>query len=69
MSFRLDSAFFCFLNVNEGENVAFVTEPDEVIGILSHIPYHLQEVHRVLSNRLSKGQTLSTYVEPEEKQK
>lgn len=50
-------------------NVAFVAEPDEVIGILSHIPYHLQEVHRALSNRLTKGQTLSTHVEPKEKQK
>lgn len=50
-------------------NVAFVAEPDEVIGILSHVPYHLQEVHRALSNRLTKGQTLSTHVEPKEKQK
>lgn len=53
-----------------GENVvAFVAEPDEVIGILCHIPYHLQEVVRVLSNRLTKGQCLNTHVEPREKHK
>lgn len=65
MRFGLDRAFLFDVR----ENVAFVAEPDEVIGILSHIPYHLQEVRRVLSNCLSKGQTLSTYVESEEKQR
>lgn len=54
----------------KGENVvAFVAEPDEVIGILCHIPYHLQEVVWVLSNRLTKGQCLNTHVEPREKHK
>lgn len=38
-----------------------------MIGIVSHIPNHLQEVHRVLSNSLTKGQTLGTHIEPTEK--
>lgn len=49
-----------------GGNTAFVAEPDEMIGILSHVPYHLHEVRWVLSNRLAKGQTLSTHMEPTE---
>lgn len=47
-------------------NVAFVAEPDELTGVLCHIPYHLQEVDGVLSNRLTKGQTLGTHMEPKE---
>lgn len=50
-------------------NVAFVAEPDESIGVFSYIQYHPQEVDRVLSNRLTKGQTLGTHVEPNEKNK
>lgn len=48
-------------------NVAFVAVPDEGIGIVGHVPYHLQEVDWVLSNRLTKGQTLCTHMEPNEK--
>lgn len=70
--FELDiAAFLLFFPMHiKGENVvAFVAEPDEVIGILCHIPYHLQEVVWVLSNRLTKGQCLNTHVEPQEKHK
>lgn len=49
------------------ENVAFVAEPDEVTGVLRHVPYHLEEEHRVLGNSLTKGQTLSTHMEPKDK--
>lgn len=45
--------------------VTIVAEPDEMIGVLNHIPYHQQEVCWVLSNSLSKGQALSTHVESE----
>lgn len=48
-------------------NSAFVAAPDEVVGVLRHVPYHLQEVDRLLSNRLTKGQTLGTHMEPTEK--
>lgn len=41
-----------------------VSEPDEMIGVLSHIPYHQQEVSWVLSNTLTKGQALSAHMEP-----
>lgn len=44
--------------------VTIVAEPDEMIGVLSHVPYHQQEVGWVLSNGLTKGQTLSTNMEP-----
>lgn len=47
--------------------VTIVAEPDEMIGVLSHIPYHQQEVGWVLSNSLTKGQILSTYMEPKGK--
>lgn len=50
-----------------GVNSAFVVEPDEVVGMLRHVPYHLQEVDRILSNRLTKGQALGTHMEPTEK--
>lgn len=43
--------------------ITIVAEPDEMIGVLSHIPYHQQEVCWVLSNSLTKGQTLSTHME------
>lgn len=45
--------------------VTIVAEPDEMIGVLSHIPYHQQEVCWVLSNSLTKGQALSTHMESE----
>lgn len=38
-----------------------------MIGVINHVAYHLQEVARVLSNRLTKGQTLGTHTEPWEK--
>lgn len=47
--------------------VTIVAEPDEMIGVLSHIPYHQEEVCWVFSNSLTKGQTLSTHMEPKGK--
>lgn len=44
--------------------VTFVAEPDEMISVFNHVPYHQQEVCWVLSNTLTKGQTLSTHMEP-----
>lgn len=49
--------------------VTTVAEPDEMIGVLSHIPYHQQEVCWVLSNSLTKGQALSTHMESEGEKK
>lgn len=46
------------------ENNAFIIEPDKPVGVFSHVPDDLQEVERVLGNILTKGQTLSTHVEP-----
>lgn len=71
-----DSFFFNFSDAYGGEkkqkkqNVfAFVAQPDEVVGIVCQIPYHLQEVLGVLSNRLTKGQCPNTHMEPQQKHK
>lgn len=55
--------------VKKKKAVAFVAEPDEVVGIRCHIPYHLQEVLWVLSNRLTEGQCPNTHMEPQQKHK
>lgn len=48
-----------------GGKVAFVAEPNELICILGHVPYHLHEVGRILGSCLAKGQTLGAHMEPE----